>query len=343
MVARLSIVCCLASIPQIAGAAHPLAAEKLTSLTNAAVKYSLAGGHHVPLQRGPVTAVVVDNEAVDVPECPGHRAGYNGLAVLRRDDADGNLYVPAVAGLNFEHIHDGSTDSVRQEKFEPRKAAMELRVVDTFTVELYQPPTPNMRLESCSRYRILEDGVIEYTFECIPRGDTFRNGYLALFWASYIQKPESTNIHFVGKSASAAESATWIEVASPAHGVDSTHPPAGALPELRHDQDFPLTLVFHRSPYVYVEPWYFGVSRGRAYVQMFRSRDRIWFAQSPSGGGAGNPAWDFQWFVSDPKVGEPYGFTMRAALLSTTDREGIRQASERHRMELTATGQTPGK
>ena len=285
---------------------------------------------------GPVAAVVVDNEAVNVPECPGHRAGYNGLAALRRDNAGENLFVPAVAGLNFEHIHDGSLESVRQEKFEPRKAPMELRVVDSFTVELYQPPTPNMRLESCGRYHILEDGVIEYTFECIPRADNFRNGYLALFWASYIQKPESTNIHFVGTSASAAEGAKWIEAASPAHGVDSTHPPAGALPVLRHDQEFPLTLVFHRSPYLYVEPWYYGVSHGRAYVQMFRPRDRIWFAQSPSGGGTGNPAWDFQWFVAEPKVGEAYGFTMRAALLPTTDREAIRRATQHHRDELSA-------
>ena len=261
--ARLLAAFCLVTWPQLASAAHPLAAENITSLTNGAVKYSLAQDHHVILQRGSVTAVVVDNQSLDIPECPGHRAGYNGLAVLRRDGVSGNLFVPTVAGLNFEHIHDGSVDSVRQEKFEPRQAPMQIRVVDAFTVELHQPPTPNMRLESCGRYHILDDGVIEYTFECIPRADTCRNGYLALFWASYIQQPESTNIHFLGKPASGSGDARWIEAASPAHGVDSTHPPAGELPVLRHDLEFPLTLVFNRSPHVYVEPWYYGVSHGR--------------------------------------------------------------------------------
>ena len=336
------IIVCLIGLAGIASAAHPHAAERITSLTNAAVKFTRAKEHFVVLKRGGITAVIVDNEAIDVPEVPGHRAGYNGVAVLKRDGGE-NLFVPAVTGLNFEHIHDGTTASVAAEKFEPRKAPMELRVIDEHTVELYQPPTPRMKLESCGRYTLLEDGAIEYTFECIPRGDTFESGYIGLFWASYIQQPESTAIHFLGREADEKDGQRWIEATSPAHGTFSTHPPAGALPQLKHDADFPLTLVFNRSKYVYTEPWYYGVSHGRAYVQMFRPRDRIWLAQSPSGGGRGNPAWDFQWFVPEPKIGEAYGFTMRAALLATTDRDEIIKATASHRRQLGMSAKETGR
>src|SRR5262245_284460 len=315
MLLRLVAFALLLGVVRSTSAAHPHAAERITSLTNPAVKFTRPKEHFVVLKGGGITAVIVDNEAIDVPEVPGHRAGYNGVAVLKRDGG-ANLFVPPVAGLNFEHIHDGTTASVAAEKFEPRKAPMELRVIDEHTVELYQPSTPRMKLESCGRYTLLTDGAIEYTLECIPRGDTFTNGYIGLFWANYIEQPESTAIHFLGREADSSASARWIEATSPAHGTDSTHPPTGELPPLKHDADFPLTLVFNRSKYVYAEPWYYGVSHRRTYVQMFRPRDRIWLAQSPNGCGTRNPAWDFQWFVPEPKIGQSYGFTIRAMLLA---------------------------
>ncbi|MBM82812.1 MAG: hypothetical protein CMJ78_19805 [Planctomycetaceae bacterium] len=312
---------------------HPMAAPGVTSLTNSDVEYSVQKEPTFLLERAGVKAVIVTNEAVDTKQLPGHRAGYNGVASLTHKKRAENLFVPTIAGLNFEHIHDG-TMAVSKEKFEPRKWPMELRRINRFTVELYQSPTPNWKLESCGRYEILRDGAIKYTFECIPRADLFHNKTIGLFWASYIHAPESRWIHFRGRRRGSIDPSRWIMGVTPSHGVDSTHPPSTWQHKLDIDPKFPLTLVNHPSKFEYTSPWYYGVSHGMAYVQMFRKRDQIWLAQSPTGGGVTNPAWDFQWFIPDYKVGEAYGFKMRAAYLPYESRDQIIKATKLHRDAL---------
>ena len=318
----------------LSAAPHPNAAPGVTSLTNPKVAFESSGRGYAILKRGSVTAIIVDNRAHDLPgkSLPGHLAGYNGVASLTRVNGTGNLFVPAYAGLNFEHIHDGTTANLKN-KFEPRIFPMELRLIDRHTVELYQPPTNHWKLESCGRYHLLADGTIEYTFECIPREMDYARGFIGLFWASYIQQPEISSIHFRGRRRHGKQSSSpvWIEATSLAHGDSSTHPPAAGqktLPPI--DPDFPLTLVKHPSDYCYVQPFYFGVSGGMAFAQVFRARDHIWFAQSPSGGGDGNPAWDFQWFIRDARIDTAYGFVMRASFLPYLSREQVRKDMEPH-------------
>lgn len=314
-------------------AQQPLKTPGETSLTNASVQYHVSDQHHVSLRRGPISVVIVDNGAVDVPELPGHRSGYNGVAALKHVQRDSNLFVPSIAGLNFEHIHDG-TKSGLKEKFEPRKSPMQLRIIDEHTVELYQAPTKNWKLESCGRYELLDDGTIQYTFECIPRAGGYKHDFIGLFWASYIHQPEDMAIHFRGKTKSTNQSSRWIKAVTPSHGVDSTHPPAGYQHDIRINDDFPLTLVGHPSNYVHTDAWYYGVSHSMALVMMFRPQDQIWIAQSPSGGGNGNPAWDFQWFIPNCKVDQAYGFKLRAAYLPYESQAQIERATQRHRDAL---------
>lgn len=311
-------------------------ASAATSLTDERVKFTVAEGHHVRLQRNGVVAIVVDNEKGDegVPELAQHRAGYSGLAYLGHVDDKESAFVPAYAGLNYEHIHDGDAKRL-VEKFEPRRFPMELRIIDEFTVELYQAPTANFHLESCGRYQMLVDGTIEYSFECIPRKDEFSRGFIGLFWASYMNAPQDKAIHIRGRDADKPAQATrWIRAVTPKHGVLSGHAPVD-LPQLPDvDADFPLTLVNHPSTYTATEPWYFGVRNDFAYVQMFDRRDHIWIVQSPSGGGNNNPAWDFQWFSKKAVVNKVYGFKMRAAYVRFENREQIQQFAQTHLKEL---------
>ncbi len=299
------------------GRAALLSADELpalTSLSDPAVKYQAPEKPYVVLRRAEVEAVIVDNRAVDDAVLPGHRAGYSGVASLKHARRKENLFVPSYAGLNFEHIHDGTVQD-RTILFEPRNAPMELRVIDDHTVELYQKPTPHYGLESCHRYRLLDDGAIELTFECIPRERSFAGGYVGLFWASYIDRPESLDIHFRGHGFDEPPAARWIRGVTPSHGELPTHLSSEDRREFPHAADFPLTLVFNLSKHRYREPWYFGVSHGMALAMVFRPRDQIRFSQSPSGGGQGNPAWDFQYFIAGYEVGRRYQMVMRAVYL----------------------------
>ena len=307
-------------------------AQGMTTLTDKSAEFRKLDSHYVILEQSGVSMIVVDNAAVDIPELPGHRAGYNGVASLKHAGSGSNLFVPAYAGLNFEHIHDGTTRNLI-EKFEPRKFPMELRLIDSNTVEVYQPATGNWQLESCGRYSLQKDGTIEYSFECIPRKGAYAKGYIGLFWASYINGPENKAIHFRGRSRKTEEKARWIDAISPQHGVNSTHEPTGNEKPLDVDKDFPLSLIGNQSAHEYTEPWFYGTRDSMVFLQVFRPADNIWFAQSPSGGGNGNPAWDFQWFIHSPVQGKAYGFKMRAAYFPEVNRNKI-QATARKLLKL---------
>lgn len=320
---------CTAMLAAASASAQPAA----TTLSHSTIKYTVPeSGYHV-LERGDVRAVIVDNRAVDDDVLTAHRAKYSGVASLTHKRRRDNLFVPSYAGLNYEHIHDG-TNRDRSVLFEPRNASMELRVIDQHTVELYQAPTPHWKLESVLRYAMLEDGTIEMTLECIPRAKTFANGYIGLFWASYIHQPQSLDIHFRGRADGRNEPVRWIRGVTPKHGVASTHPGRDDSRAFKHDDEFALTLVFNRSKFRYDEPWYYAVSNGMAFVQMFRPQDAIRLSQSPSGGGQGNPAWDFQYFIPDYEVDKRYQMVMRAMYVPFDSPEQIQRVSAPHRRAM---------
>jgi hypothetical protein len=310
-----------------------------TTLSQANVPFRVPDRPYVVLRRGDLEAVIVDNRAVDDDVLPGHRAGYSGLAALRHAQRRENLFVPAYAGLNFEHIHDGTHQESRV-LFEPRHAPMELRVIDARTAELYQPPSPHFGLESCQRFTLTDDGAIELAIECIPRRKTFAHGYIGLFWASYIHRPKSLDIHFLGwpEEAVAGRAAqdrpppTWQRGVTPRHGESAGHWSADDHRRFAHEPKFAdaLKLVFSRSQQRYAEPWYFGISDEMAFVQVFRPQDKVRLAQSPSGGGTGNPAWDFQFLISDYEVDRRYQFIMRALYVPETSPDRLAKLAAFH-------------
>ncbi len=265
----------------VAGATEP---PPLTSLSDPAVRYRLADKPYVVLKRSEIEAVIADNRPVDDAVLPGHRRGYSGIASLKHARRRENLFAPPFAGLNLEHIHDGAVQPW-DVLFEPRRAPMELRVVDSSTAELCQKPTPHYGLESCLRYHLLEDGAIENGLRVhsaaaeLPQ--RLRGPVLGVLYppARVARHPfQRLPCRRAGAGTMGAG-----RVACPRRL--STHLAADNHRSFAHDPGFPLTLVFNFSKYRYSEPWCYGVSHGMALALMFRPRDRIRMSQSPSGAG----------------------------------------------------------
>jgi len=79
----------------------------------------------------------------------------------------------------------------------------------------------------------------------------------------------------------------------------------------------PLSPEIQRSMYAsmsslrYEQPYYYGVCRGYMILLMFDCKHPVRFCHSPSGGGEGNPAWDFYMLAPECKVGKEYGLRAR--------------------------------
>lgn len=128
---------------------------------------------HATLRVGDLTAVIGDNSADDE-----HRAGYNGIWSLQHSAATRSVFVPAVAGLNLEHIVTGEQLDDGKIFFEPRNAAMNFRKLDDHSAELHQPPTPTFHVESWTQFQLVAPHYLDMTFRCKAHQPVFSRGYL---------------------------------------------------------------------------------------------------------------------------------------------------------------------
>lgn len=262
-----------------------------------------------------------------------HRGGYNGVFKLTPEGTEDNLFVPAYAGLNLEHYFDGYHNGNPEVLFEPRRAPIEFAKVSDSRAELYQPPTPFWGVESWTTFTVAEPHYVDMKFRCIPRKKAFELGYMGVFWASYINAPESKSIHLLGRDPAKETQDQWVEFSSPQHGVQSTvcNARTNWQTALPLKEGFPTHLFTSISPIRYAEPFYYGLWRGYAVVLMFSPGELVRFAMSPTGGGATNPAWDFQMVIPNYEVGREYRLSARLLCCKFEGVESVLQEYRRWR------------
>jgi hypothetical protein len=275
---------------------------------------------HDTFQAGDLTAVIGDNAAAGA-----HRAGYNGVWSLTHRTEPSNLFVPAVAGLNLEHIFDGDKrdlDQSRRVRFEPRHAPMTFKKLSDVEAELYQPPTPTFHLESWTRFRLVPPHYLDFSFRCRATQHAFAHGYIGLFWASYINAPDDKSLYFRGGG-------TWQQLCTQQHNDESTVRHRDDPIELKFSAGQENALYRNLSPLRFDEPFYYGLYRGHLYLLLFDRTAGIRFTHSPSGGGLNkerqttNPAWDFQYLVPQYEVGKEYSFRARVVYRPRCDRAEV--------------------
>lgn len=264
---------------------------------------------HDTFQAGDLTAVIGDNAAAGAE----HRAGYNGLWSLTHRTEPTNLFVPTVAGLNFEHIFDGDkrdTDGSRKIFCEPRNAPMTFRRLAATEAELHQPPTPTYHLESWIRFQLRPPHYLDMDFRCRPTQHAFAHGYIGIFWACYINAPEDRSMYFRGGG-------VWQQLCTQRHNDESTVRHRDDTFEAKFSPGLGDALYKNLSPLRFDEPFFYGLFRQHLFLIMFDRSEGIRLTHSPSGGGVHrelqttNPAWDFQLLVPRYEVHKEYGFRAR--------------------------------
>ena len=282
---------------------------------------------HDTFQVGDLTAVIGDNAS---DEALKQRAGYNGVWSLRHRESDRSFFVPGIAGLNFEHIVSGEGEADKDVFFEPRRAPMTFRRLSDHEAELHQPPTPTFFLESWTRFDLVAPHYLDFHFRCRPTQHVFPHGYLALFWASYLNAPDDKSLYFRGGlEGQGSRKGIWQQLCSPAHNRDSTVRHRNDLFEMTYDEGAPNALYKNFSPQRFDEPCYYGNFDDFTVIYCFDRTEGIRFTHSPSGGGGNadrettNPAWDYQFLVPEPEVAEIYEFRMRTVFRPRCDRSEI--------------------
>src|ERR1044071_7514248 len=220
---------------------------------------SKAAQHAVGIQSTSLQVVIVDNEAFG----PAHRAGYNGVAELALVDPKATtLFVPNYAGLNLEHIFSGDSSSFAWNIFEPRRFPMKLIRHSPNRVELQQERTEHWPLRSRLVYEVPNDA-IHFTSCGTPLVDVWKkHGYVGVFFASYIDRPEDMSLQFIGRARHGRgnESPHWIKHLPSKHGEAANHRPAGSAWDPTFDEGFNIPLAQGLSHFEYVYPFYFGRS-----------------------------------------------------------------------------------
>ena len=240
-----------------------------------------------------------------------------------------NLFRDDAVGLNFEHIFNGAKKQNDISMFTPRRDPCHVKQLGKSRFQIHWPAEGSQwGLEARMVYDLSKEGQIDLSFKCTPTRDLFPQGFVAMMWASYMNRTLDRRIHFWGKE---GDRTGWVqfgvgkgkgfEVGTVAHaGVSDLPFESGAQT---------LNLIEHHEK-KFITPFYYGLLDGdhdltstndrQLYMVLFNKTDSIRFAMwnffKDDAGipDTHSPAWDWQYIIRNPQVGQHYGYRARVVV-----------------------------
>lgn len=264
--------------------------------------------------------------------------GFNLLS--HRLYPDKSFYRADHVGLNFEHIFNGTAADATISMFTPRKEPNTLVKISEKQATLHWPAASSSWGVDCTMtYTFVEPDAIDMAFTATPTREVWPRGYLAFMWASYMARTVERPIHFWGNTGGAEGWLQFGEATSDAQGFETgTLAAEGVAPLPYEPESKTLNIIEHPTKH-FILPFYYGLIDGDhdlatkgdtlAYILMFDQiepmRFALWnFIKDESGKpDPHSPAWDWQYVIRDPKVGQHYGYKMRVVVTPFVSRDDV--------------------
>ena len=257
------------------------------------------------------------------------RQGSGFTPLILKSYPGANLYRDDAVGINFEHIFNGAKEQYDISMFTPRQDSCHLKQVRENRYELHWPSKGSKwGMEARMVYDLSKEDQVDLVFECTPTVDLYSQRFAAMMWASYMHCTYDRKIHFWGTE---GDRTGWVafgegtgkdfEVGTVSYTV---------VPNLPYEEEAQTLNLIEHPKKKFITPFYYGLIDGDhdletisdklLYLVLFDQTDPIRFAMwnfftdETGDPDTHSPAWDWQYVIRDPEVGQSYGYRARVVV-----------------------------
>ncbi|MDP6753814.1 MAG: hypothetical protein QGF56_09025 [Verrucomicrobiota bacterium] len=240
-----------------------------------------------------------------------------------------NLFRDDAVGINFEHIFNGAKEQNDISMFTPRHDPCKLKQFSSRRFQIHWPNNGSKwGMEARMDYDFSKEDYVDLVFECIPTRDLYSKGFVAMMWASYMNRAIDRKIRFWGKEGDRTGWVAFGERKGKRFEVGTVS--NAGVEDLPYEGGAETLNLIENSEKKFITPFYYGLIDGDhdlkttddrlLYLVLFDQTESIRFAMwNFIKNNAGNPdshspAWDWQYVIRNPEVGMSYGYKARVVV-----------------------------